>query len=117
MRVRTIHLDLRKHRKRHVVFQRTEFLDLSLGFGLLRTELIAREAQHNQASLLVFIVERLKLCVLACENTLARYVHNQQHRALVLLKRNGSPVNRSSGDIVKRYWNRSRWQSEPQVNG
>jgi hypothetical protein len=115
MRTGAVHINLRKHRKRYFVLKGAKFLDLTLGLGLLGAKLIAGEPQHNQATALVFIVERLKLSVLARENTLACYIYNQQNRALIQLKRNCGPVNRSSCDVVKGYWDSICLQDEPQV--
>lgn len=110
-----VHIDFRKHRKRHIVFERTEFFDRLLGFGFLGAELIAGKTEYDQSTAFVVIVKRLELRVLARENTLTRNVHNQQHRAFVLLEGNCDPVNRPSGDIIKGCWDGCRWQNEPQV--
>ena len=52
-----VDVDLGEHRERHAVVDLAELADLVLGARLLRAELVAREAEHDQALVVQVLVE------------------------------------------------------------
>src|SRR5262249_34677729 len=84
---RAVHLDLRVERERDVVARRAEALDLALVPGLLVPELVAREAEHLEASVVEFPIQRLEASVLRREAALRRDVHDEQRLAAIARER------------------------------
>src|ERR1043166_1891657 len=84
MRAGPVHIDLRKHRKRHAVIRLTELADLLGAARLLLAELVAGETQHREALRAVLLVELLQSFVLRREPAFARGVDDQEHLALVI---------------------------------
>src|SRR5687768_1657059 len=77
VRVRTVHVDLREQRKRHVVMSGTELANLRFGAWLLPAELIARKAKDRHV-ILVAPIQLFESLVLRRKSAVARYVHYQQ---------------------------------------
>src|SRR5471030_51638 len=89
MRVRPVHVDLRKQGKRDAVVLFAKAADLSGIAWFLLAELVARETQHRKPAIRVTFVQLLQTLVLRRESTLASGVHDQQHLALIAFHADG----------------------------
>ena len=87
MLVRAFHVQLVEHRERDLILAGAELLDLRIGPWLLLSELVAGEAQHDQALVLVFLVKRLEARVLGRVAAEGGDIDDQQHLALVSFER------------------------------
>src|ERR1035438_4728532 len=96
-----VDLDLREQWEVHAVIHLAERLDLLIGTGLLVAELVAGEAKHLQAAVLVLGVKRLQPFVLRGEPALARGVDDQQDLALVIAEVLAPAVVQLCGQIVQ----------------
>ena len=84
MPTRTVDLDLGGHRELHAEFGLAEVRDLLLGAGLLRAELVAREAEDDEAVVAVLLVQRLEPGVLRGEAAPAGGVDDEHDPAGVV---------------------------------
>ena len=100
VRVRPVHVDLRKHRKRHAVIRLAERADLRFAARLLRAELVAGKAQHHEAPVLVLFVQFLQALILRREPALAGGVHDQHRLAAEVAERNILALKRLRLEIV-----------------
>src|ERR1041385_3887760 len=106
-----------EEREGHAVFAGAEFLDFLVRARLLRPEVVARESQHGQALVLVFLVQSLEALVLRSEAALGGHVDDEQHLALVILQSGILAVDVLERDVVelrrigggKREGNHKRW--------
>lgn len=101
MRIRTIDVDLVKHRKADPVVLFAESADLVGRPGFLRAELVAREAEHGKAPILVLLVQRFQARVLRRESAVAGRVHDQQHKAAPLGERGLAAVETAYRDLIQ----------------
>ena len=62
--------------------QAAEFFNLLVAAGLLAAELVAGEAEHHQAFILILLIKGLQAIILGREAALGSGVHHQQHLAL-----------------------------------
>jgi len=77
VRIRPVHVDLLKHRKRNSTLVE-ESANLLWRARLLASELVAREGKDNEAPRLELLVQRLKLgVVLLREPSFAGHIHDQ----------------------------------------
>src|SRR6185437_2151559 len=106
-RVLAVDVDLREHRKRHVVVRLAERRDLLVVAGLLRTELIAGKAEHFEPFVAVLAKQRFEALVLRREAALAGGVHHQDELPLVAIERHRMSSDVVDGEIVE------RWHGEP----
>src|SRR5579862_75334 len=97
-----IDVDLREHRKRHVVVRLAERRDLLFVARFLSAELVAGKAEHFQALVAILAVEPLEALVLRRESAFARGVDDEQHLALVAVELDGSAFDVVDGEIVER---------------
>ena len=81
--------DLLEQREGDVVVQGAELTDLRSRPGLLSAEVVAREAQHDEAPALEIRVELLQARILRRVSTLAGHVHDQRHLPRVGLEIGG----------------------------
>jgi hypothetical protein len=95
-----VDLDLLRQREADRIVQRTELADLRGITGLLRAELVAREADHHQAALAVVLPQLFQPGVLRGEATAAGDVHQQQRVALVPGQRLRLAVEVTEAEIV-----------------
>ena len=77
MRVFPVDIDLGEHREAHAVVELAELADLVLGPWLLRAELVAGEAEHDETLVLVRGIQLLQPGVLRGETALARRVDDK----------------------------------------
>ena len=84
MGVVAVDVDLGEHREGHAVVDLAELADLLLGAGLLAAELVAREAEHDEALVVQVLVERLEALVLGGEAAGARRVDDEDDLAGVV---------------------------------
>src|SRR5471032_3589580 len=89
MRVRPVHVDLRKQGKRDAVVLFAKAADLSGIAWFLLAELVARETQHRKSAIRVTFVQLLQTLVLGRESALAGGVHDQQHLAQIAFHADG----------------------------
>src|SRR6185503_5448269 len=87
MRACAVDVDLREQRKRDIVVQRAEFLDLRFVAGLLMPELIAREAEHRETVVAPLAPQGFEALVLWREAALRRDVDDQERPAFELAQR------------------------------
>src|SRR5690606_14351193 len=99
MRIRPVHLDLGEHREIDPVVERAERLDLRLVARFLVPELVAGEAEHDQAALAVVGPQLLQARVLRREAALRGDVDHQQHLAGELRQRPRTPVDAGGGEV------------------
>src|SRR5690242_20339169 len=102
MALRAVHVDLREHRERDAVACLAERLDLALGPGLLAAELVAREAEHDEAAILVLFVQLLEAAVVRGQPALRGDVHDERDLARVVAERLLLAVDRGGGEVVQR---------------
>ena len=81
MRLVAVDVDLAHHRKADAVVELAERGDLVVRARVLGAELVAREADHDQALVAVVLPELLEAGELRREAALARGVDDQQHLA------------------------------------
>src|SRR5262249_42871210 len=77
-------------------------LDLAFGPGLLAAELVAREAEHDEAASLVLLVELLEAAVMWREPALRSDVHDEGDLARIVAERLLLAVDRGGGEVVQR---------------
>ena len=82
-----VDLDFRELRERHAEPRRAELRDLLVRAGRLVAELVAREVEDVQASLMQRGVQLLELGVRGREAALSGGVHHQQHATPVVGER------------------------------
>src|SRR5207247_9552362 len=102
VRRRTVDVDLSEHRKGHAVVSLAEGADLALRTGLLPPELVAREAEHLEASGMKPLEEAFQTFVLRRETALARGIHDEQHLTAELAQRARLAVERGRLEVVGR---------------
>src|SRR6266511_1628939 len=95
-----VDVDLREHRKRDAVIDFAERLDVLLASRLLRTELIARKAEHGEPFVGEPLVQRFETFVLGRVTALARGVDDQHHLALVAVEVDRLAVDVLDAEIV-----------------
>ena len=76
-----------------------EGLDFLQGAGLLGAEVVAGEAEHDQALGPVGLLQLLQAGVLAGEAAAAGHIHDQQHLARQLAQALGRATGRGDDDI------------------
>ena len=89
------------HRERDAVAGRAERLDLLGRARLLATELVARHADHAEATVGVLLVQRLEAGVLRREAALAGDVDDEQRLAGVVGERRRLALERLERDLVQ----------------
>src|SRR5476651_1009361 len=89
MRIRTVHVDLRKHGERDAVVLLAKAANLGCIAWFLLAELVARKAQHRKAAIRITFVQVLQTLVLRRESAFACGVHDQQHLALIVFHADG----------------------------
>ncbi|MCY1542564.1 hypothetical protein D9M68_783190 [compost metagenome] len=95
-----VDVDLAHHGKRDAEIALAEGGDLLVAAGVLLAELVAREAQHHQATRAVGLVQLLQATELRREAAGAGGVDDQQWLALELLQRNQLTVDRPGFKVV-----------------
>src|SRR5580658_9612474 len=100
MRTLPVDLDLREHRKGHVVAAGAEGADFLFIAWLLLAKLIAGEAQYAETARMQLAVQRFQTGVLRREAALARDIHDQQHLVVILLHRLFGTVDRPGAKLV-----------------
>ena len=83
--VLAVHVDLGEHREVDIELRRHELEDLGVGAGLLRTELVAGNAEDDQV--VIVVVKRTQTCVLRREASSAGDVDDEGELALVGVER------------------------------
>ena len=101
MRVRAIHLHLRKQRKADGVGEAAELPDVLGAARFLRAELVAGKAHHREALRAVFLPERFQARVLRREAALAGHVHYQYHLPAEVREAAGLTFERVGGEVVQ----------------
>ena len=86
--VLAIDVDFLKQGKGHAKVALTKVSDLLCIAGLLVAELVAGKSEYHQTAILEFLIQGFKALILGGEPTLAGGIHNQEHLALELFKRN-----------------------------
>ena len=86
VRILAVDLNLGHQGEGDTVIQTAELLYLLVGARLLMAELVAREANDDEALLLLLLIERLQSVVLRREATLRCGVDNEKNLALVVGK-------------------------------
>ena len=95
-----VDLDLRELRERHAETRRAEARDLLVRTGSLMAELVAREVEDVQTTLVQGGVQRLELGVRRRETALRGGVHHQQHAASVVGERHVVALLVLHGEVV-----------------
>src|ERR1700712_5357095 len=93
---------LREHREIDIVGERAEARDLGLGAGLLPREIVGGEAQHGEALVVIFAVQRLQPLILRGEAAFRGDVDDQQHLAGIIGERRVAAVDRLERNILDR---------------
>ena len=98
-----VHLDLLGKRERHAVRRRAEGRDLLGASRLLLEELVARDAEHREPSVLVALVDPLETLVLGREAALRRHVDDERHLPALRSEQVRAAVERVDRDVVDRH--------------
>src|SRR5690606_14238733 len=96
-----VDVDLGEHRERHPVVALAELRDLLLVAGLLVAELVAREAEDDQALLAIGVLQLLQALVLRGEPALAGGVDDQHHLAGVRREVGVGAVDRGGVEVAE----------------
>jgi hypothetical protein len=80
------------------VVRGAEFCDLLVGAGLLSGEVVGGEAEDDEATIFVILIEGFERCVLRCEAALGSDVHNEEYLTGVVGKGGGGAGNRGERD-------------------
>ncbi len=100
-----VDLDLLRERERHVVVGAAERRDLVGAAGLLLAELVAGDADHVEALVLVLVLELLQPFVLRGQAAERRDVHHQRDLALLVGEHVGGAVEGGQLRVVQRHGN------------
>src|SRR5262245_42949634 len=113
-----VHLDLLRDRELHVVTRRAERADLLGCAGLLRAELVARDADDGEALRSEALVQGLETRVLRGQAALRRHVHEERDLALLGAEHVRLTFERLQRNVVDRHgWPLSRVVRSPYGNG
>src|SRR5439155_15390775 len=97
--VLAVHLDLLRDREGHAVVDVAELGDLGRAARFLPAELVARHAEHDQATVGVPLGEALQGRVLRGQAAAGGHVDEQQRLAAVATERVGGPVETSDLNV------------------
>jgi len=96
----SVDLDLREHREFHVVFGGGKVGDFRVAAGLLRTELIAGEAQNTESVGFVVFMECTQTCVLIGESSFTGDVDDQAYPIGEAVEPHLFAGNRCHGEVM-----------------
>src|SRR5581483_9527888 len=93
--------DLLEHRERNRELRLAELRDLFVRTGLLRPELVGREAEHDETAIAIALVQSLQTRVLRCQPALRGDVDDQQDVAAELVQARFGAVDTADGNLLQ----------------